>query len=209
MANNISLFKSSVVLSAVCGLFLAGVIVPAGCAVREENKFGYSERLDVGGVEGNCISQIGRLEVFKACQDVLARFDFEIAKSDVQAGVIRTHPLSGGQFFEMWRQDNVGRFNSAESNIHSIKRTVLLTVSREGDETCIECRVAMSRLNLPERSEINVRATPYEAFTESGDRMQKLKLEEEQREGMHWVDLGRDRRLESKILGRIRSRLTR
>ena len=120
---------------------------------------------------------------------------------------IGTRPLGGAQFFEFWRKDNVGTFNKAEANLHSIRRIAEMNVSREEGQLCIGCNVNVQRLNLPERV-LRGRGQSYEAFTASSPSMQKLKLDAGQRKLMAWVDLGRDELLETEILKRIEKKIT-
>ena len=131
---------------------------------------------------------------------------FRINKSDSEQGLIRTRPLAGAQFFEFWRKDNVGAFNRAEANLHSIRRTVEVDVSQEEGRLCVGCNVSVQRLNLPERL-LHGRGQSYDMLSVSSSSVQKLKLDAEQRRLMAWVDLGRDELLETEILKRIEKKI--
>ena len=131
---------------------------------------------------------------------------FVIDKADTRHGYIRTQPLPGAQFFELWRSDNAGSFNWVEANLHSVRRTAELNVSRQDDKLCIGCQVRVQRLTLPER-EITSTARAYMMFSRSTSRMQSLELHSGQRKQAAWVDLGEDAELAGRILEHIEKKL--
>lgn len=165
-----------------------------------------------------------KLEAMEIVEDVLAKMSFTIEKADADPatpgidtrrwrGYIRTRPLAGAQFFEFWRSDNVGADNWLESNLHSIRRVVELTMSEQeegppqsGNRLCINCDVQKYRLSLPEHH-VSSSARAYEMFSESSSALQNLRLNPEQKAGMAWIDLGKDRQLAAEILKRISSML--
>jgi hypothetical protein len=157
-------------------------------------------------VEQVCVGDLNKTWAMRMAEDVLSEMHFRIAKSDNEQGLIRTRPLAGAQFFEFWRKDNVGAFNRTEANLHSIRRTVEVDVSREEGRLCVGCNVSVQRLNLPERL-LRGRGRSYEMLSVSDSSMQKLKLDDEQRRLMAWVDLGRDELLETEILKRIEKKI--
>ena len=145
---------------------------------------------------------INTTDLMDAAQDVLAEMYFEIEKADVNAGIIRTKPLPGAQFFEFWRSDNVGAGNSFMANLHTIRRTVTLYISRRDGELRIGCEVHAQRLSLPER-QVGSSARVYGIFSRSSPSLQRFELNPEQEAEMAWIDLGRDSKLEAEILKRI------
>jgi hypothetical protein len=153
-----------------------------------------------------CSADLDKLEAMQIAEDVLANMHFTFQKADPQTGVIRTGPLSGAQFFELWRADNVGAFNSAEANLHSIRRAVELNIEQENERLCITCNVQVQRLSLPEH-QVGSSARPYRMFSESDPSMQRLKLAPEQKRGMAWISLGEDTRLAGEILKRIEKQI--
>ena len=169
----------------------------AGCAEPYQNET----------VEQICPVGLNKQQAMRIAEDVLGKMNFTIAKSDANLGVIRTTPLAGAQFFEFWRKDNVGAFNAAEANLHTIRRIAEIDIRQQGAQLCIHCNVNTQRLHLPER-EIRSRARPYEMFSKSGRTRQTLKLHGEQRQRMAWVDLGNDTRLATAILKRIENKIT-
>jgi hypothetical protein len=157
-------------------------------------------------LEQVCIPQSDIAKVMQAAEDVLADMHFTIDKADTDIGFIRTGPLAGAQLFEFWRDDNVGAFNTAEANLHTIRRVAQLSFSQQGEQLCINCDVRTYRLSLPEH-EVTSSAKAYQMFSRSTPSMQKLELNPEQQKNMAWIDLGRDEQLATKILKRIENTL--
>jgi hypothetical protein len=172
------------------------VLLLAGCAKQQQCEV---------TTEPLCVMDLDRNAVMKAAEDVLGEMHFTIEKADANSGLIRTRPLSGAQFFEFWRSDNVGSFNSTEANLHSIRRTVELNMTPQGEKLCLSCDVKVERLSLPERQTSSGHA--YQMFSRSDSSLQKLTLNPQQKAAMTWVDLGQDRPLAAEILKRISSML--
>jgi hypothetical protein len=142
-----------------------------------------------------------------AAQDVLSEMLFFIEKFDPQAGVIRTKPLTAAQFFEFWRQDNVGTQTAAQANLHSMQRIVLINVSERDNNICVECQVQVRRLSIPEKEFASI-SQAANMFTTGSTSLQKLEINDDQQEKMAWVDLGPDHALEHKILTLIQKRIS-
>lgn len=168
-------------------------LILSGCAKQQQYET---------AAEPLCVTGLERVAVMKVAEDVLSEMHFTIEKADVESGLIRTRPLSGAQFFEFWRSDNIGGFNSAESNLHSIRRTVELNMTPQGEKLCLGCNVKVQRLSLPER-EVSSSGHAYQMFSKSTASLQKLTLDPQQKAGMAWVDLGLDSHLAAEILNRI------
>ena len=184
--------KSSLFTACATFLFLAGCAEP----YRHET------------VEQICPAGIDKQQAMQIAEDVLAKMHFTIAKSDANLGVIKTRPLAGAQFFEFWRKDNVGAFNAAEANLHSIRRIAELDIRQQGTQLCIRCNVNTQRLHLPEQ-ELRSRSRAYDMFSQSSQTRQTLILNPKQKQGMAWVDLGKDTKLATVILKRIEKRVKR
>lgn len=152
------------------------------------------------------VPDINETEVMTIAEDVLAGMHFTIEKADAPSGVIRTRPLSGAQFFELWRSDNVGPDNSLQANLHTIRRTAELQISRQDAGLSIGCVVRVQRLSLPER-ELASNARGYEMFSRSSPMVQKLQLYPEQQKNMAWIELHNDVPLAKEILGRVEARI--
>jgi len=177
--------------SLVFGLLLSG------CARQQQYEV---------ATEPFCVTGLEKIAVMKAAEDVLAEMHFTIEKADANSGLIRTGPLSGAQFFEFWRSDNVGAFNSAEANLHSIRRTIELNITQQDEKLCLGCNARVQRLSLPEQ-QVSSSSHAYQLFSLSNASLQKLKLNPQQKAGMAWVDLGQDKHLATEILKRIESAL--
>jgi len=171
--------KSSLLFAACAALLFL-----AGCAKPYQNET----------IEQICPEGVDKQQAMQIAEDVLGKLHFSIAKSDANLGVIRTRPLAGAQFFEFWRKDNVGSFNSAEANLHSIRRIAELNIKQQDTQLCIRCNVNTQRLRLPERE------------LRSQTR-QTLILNPGQKRGMAWVDLGNDTGLATVILKRIENKI--
>jgi len=78
-----------------------------------------------------CPDGVTRADVVQAADDVLTGMHFAIEKLDAEEGLVRTKPLRGGQFFELWRSDNAGAYNWEEANLQSVRRSVELRVTGE------------------------------------------------------------------------------
>ncbi len=168
----------------------------SGCAKQQQYETTEQIRLD----------NIEKLHAMQTAEDVLAKMHFTIEKYDAESGFIRTLPLPGAQFFEFWRSDNVGPFNSAEANLHSIRRIAELNISQDGEKLRIDCNVKTQRLNLPEQ-QITSSAHAYEMFSKSSPSMQKLRLNQQQKTDVAWVDLSQDKQLATEILKQIEKRV--
>ncbi len=168
-----------------------------GCAESEQFK----------PVEQICLSEVARDEAMRTAEDVLGQMHFSIAKSDADSGLIVTRPLQGAQLFEIWRSDSVGGFNTAEANLHTIRRSAEIRIREEDGQVCIRCDVNTQRLNMPQRAE-GSRSQAFKLFSEGDSSIQKLRLGPEQRQGMLWVDLGGDKVLSTAILRRIEKKAT-
>jgi hypothetical protein len=157
--------------------------------------------------EPKCLSSVDINSAMKSSELVLIGMNFVIDKQDTTLHIMTTKPQSGSQFFELWRRDNVGKYNIAQSNLHSIQRTVELGFNEIQGQVCIVCTVKRERLSIPEK-QIDSAGQAYSLFTTGNQSMQSLTLNEEQEKMMEWIDIGRDSRLEKAILDRIDKKIT-
>ena len=185
-------------IKSFCFAFSASVVLflLPGCAETGQFKT----------VEQICVTDTSKLTAMQQAEGVLGEMHFAIDKADVEEGYIRTRPLAGAQAFEFWRSDNVGAFNSAEANLHSIRRTVEVNVSQQAEKLCIGCNVKTQKLSLPE-SQISSSSQAYSMFSRSCPSIQNLVLNPAQKSGMCWVDLGQDDRLATEILKHIEQKM--
>ena len=148
------------------------------------------------------LSNVSILDAMTTAQDVLGRMHFVIEKADTQQGFIRTKPLSGAQFLEFWRSDNVGPIQTLEANLHTLRRSVERSFRPGPDHLAIDCAVKVQRLSLPENEVASV-SQAYRMHSRSTATVQRLELEPWQEEGLAWIDLGDDPLLAQRILKRI------
>jgi hypothetical protein len=153
-------------------------------------------------IEQITVPNSDKADAMEITETILAEMNFEIEKADANNGYIRTRPLPGAQFFELWRSDNTGANNCLLSNLHSIRRTVEISLSGPDDRLQIDCNVQIERLSIPEQ-DISGTGRAYRMFSRSKPTLQRLTLNPKQAESMAWEDLGRDEQLETKILRRI------
>lgn len=177
------------VLSLACGFL-------TGCTEKQ-----------MAAPEPKCLSGIDINSAMNASELVLVGMNFVIDKQDPTLHIMTTKPQSGSQFFELWRKDNVGGYNCAQSNLHSIQRTVELGFNEIQGQVCIVCTVKRERLSIPEK-DIDSAGQAQSLFTGSNETMQKLTLNSEQEKKMDWIDIGRDSRLEKVILDKIDKKIT-
>jgi len=152
-----------------------------------------------------------KTEMMQAAQEVLLAMSFPIEKFDVEQGLIRTWPLRGAQFFELWRRDNASGFDAAEANLQTVRRTVELhagTPFPGASGLRLNCTVTVQRLSLPE-NQIPSISQMYRMHSQSTPTTQRLAVTPQQQRAMAWLDLGTDPQLEAKILQRIEQRLRR
>ncbi len=167
---------------------------------------GCAEQQQYAAVEPICVESLDNFEIIEMVEDVLAGMHFTIDKADDEMGLIRTKPLTGAQFFEFWRSDNVGSDNWLKANLHSIRRIAELNINERDEGLYISCNVQVQRLSLPERN-VGGEAHAYEMFSTSSAVLQRLSLDPEQRAGMAWINLGQDSQLAAEILNQIEQRV--
>ena len=170
----------------------------AGCASKTE--FPAPEPL--------CSSGLNLDEAMQASEDVLGRLRFPIEKYDSDAALIRTGPYEGAHFFEFWRMDDASAYDRAYSNLHSIRRIVELNFDQQNGQLCIQCRVDMQQMSIPEE-EVVGSSKGFTLFSESDETRQSLRLNPEQQKNMAWLDMGQDHRLAAKIMKKIEQKLAR
>jgi hypothetical protein len=188
--------KEAKMTGKVCGIMMLMVMVTlAGCGCGQ-----WAE-----GTRQEC-RPADRVPAMKAAQDVLVGMGFQMDKYDVEAGIIRTKPLSGAQAFEVWRGDSAGGCNWAESSIHSLKRVVEMTFTQADGKVCMVCDAKTMRLSLPEKQAAGT-AGAHAMFTRSSSQLMTTKVNPDQEKQMAWVDMGSDARLAEKILSGVVERL--
>jgi hypothetical protein len=195
-------------------LLVAGAWTGAGCASRTAVSQAEPNTVPAP-VRIVCPNDVTAAEAIDTAGDVLTHMYFAIEKIDAEQGIVRTRPLRGGQFFELWRSDNASGFDCAEANVQTIRRTVELHVTREGAgqdpgaaRLCLACAVSVQRLSLPEDPMAGT-SRAYRIHLGRSSALRRIQVSPQQRQTMTWIDLGEDRHLAARILARIEQRLQR
>ena len=145
-------------------------------------------------------------QAMEIAQAVLLKMYFDIEKYDTDARYIRTRPLSGAQFFEVWRQDNASAVSAVQANLYSLRRIVELNFTPQNTTTYVRCHVQVLRLSIPERP-IEGASRMGGAYTESSSRYQTLEVDYDKQAQIEWIDVGPDHDLQQKILKRIQKEI--
>ena len=177
---------------------LLSLLLVAGCATPQQQPAPKD-----GSVN---IADISVAEAMAVAEAALSRMQFAIEKADPEQGVIRTKPLTGAQFFEFWRSDNVGPVQAIEANLHTLRRSVELRLQPNGNQVRVDCRVHVQRLSLPANEVASV-SQAYRMYSASTRTIQRLELEPAQQEGFAWIDLGEDPALAERILKHVIERI--
>jgi hypothetical protein len=177
-------------------IVLATIFWLAGCGANKYVKT--TDRL--------CVTTATKTEAGTTVEKVLSEMRFKIEKSDIEAGLIRTHPLPGAQSFEFWRSDSIGAANNAEADLQSIRRTVEINITPQEQQVCINCKATTQRLSMPQG--VSSEEQGYGSLVDTRRSVQKLPSAGQQKANFKWIDLGRDSQLETEIIKRIESRLT-
>lgn len=174
-------------------LLLLGATLLSGCATQQPR--GEAEQT----VE---ISGVTTAKAVEAAETVLRQMRFAIEKADAEAGVVRTLPLTGGQFFEFWRSDNATPAYSLEANLHTLRRSVLVKVAEADGILQVRCTIRVQRLSLPGNEVASV-SQAYRIHSHSTRTTQRIDPDPAQKGDMSWIDLGDDPKLAAEILRKI------
>jgi len=157
-----------------------------------------------------CVSGLSKSQAMAIAEEVLGQMHFVVAKADVERGILKSRPLPGAQFFEFWRDDVSGDYQTAESNIHTTRRIVELKMFEQGQKVCIACDVKVERLSISEL-DIENRRHGEHGFEKFSDRQSSSKANLELKglagSNKEWIPLGGDSRLEGLILRRLEARI--
>ncbi|MGE3182795.1 MAG: hypothetical protein AB7N71_14285 [Phycisphaerae bacterium] len=168
-----------------------------------------------------------REEFIEDTLSILRREFFDPASVDRGKGIVITRPETSRQWFEFWRKDPVDRYQTWESSLHTIRRTVRVDVEptrqtasslQVASGLALDNPTARKRLNQqPEtyRLQVTVDKTRYSApdrqvTTSSGalgiysERLPTTEgLRQSRAENERWVPMGRDQILEEYLLNKL------
>lgn len=175
------------------GIFLvtlASLLLMTGCAKQQT----------LEPIEQFCTTNLDKPQAMQTAQLTLSSLNFTIDKVDSETGVIKTKPLPAAQFFEFWRKDNVGSFNSSEANLQNIRRIAQVNIVQQDAQICFNCTVKTQRLHLSDSGD----SQTYKVIQRNKRSIQRLKLEAAQKK---WIDLDNDPHLASEILKQIEQKI--
>jgi hypothetical protein len=136
----------------------------------------------------------------KAVRQVLLNLRFNIEYPSSKPGRLTTEPLTGASWFEFWRHDTIGRFQVAESSLHTTRRRVIVNVAPAAQGSQVSVVVAKERLSSPF---VNVESIGgiYNIYDPDDT---ALARQDDLTQGRYtWADKGRDEALEQYILERM------
>lgn len=158
---------------------------------------------------------------FDASLSVLRLYDFPPDRVDRTRGLIVSHPTTSGQFFEWWRVDSRGGYQTLESSLHTMRRIVTVNIEpavgrqpsaissesptvpatgESGELYRVRVQVDKSRYSAPER-QITTTSGALAIYSERVPTVEGLRGP--QSRGAQWVPLGRDALLESFLLAKL------
>ena len=174
-------------------LLLAAMLLPAGCQPK------YTQPVLEPTPQTPEQQSFDRL--WQAGRHVLISYHFRLDRQDPRAGTITTWPMTGKQFFELWRRDAARMTDTTESTLQTIYRAVRVTIRQgrdgRGYEPVVE--VLISRSDKPTDS-ISSTSEAYDMFTKRPKKKNKLTGEQE---AAQMVELGNDRALEARLTAGI------
>ncbi|MCG3178242.1 MAG: hypothetical protein BIFFINMI_00568 [Phycisphaerae bacterium] len=185
---------------------LLGALSATQCGCSGGNWFGPDPELPVGAMDNPLVVESEYEPLFDAVARTLEDHRFTLFLKDPREGEIRTRPMTGQQMWEYWRTDAAGFYNTLESSMHTILRTVEARVyplrdsqgSRIAGKYFLEMHVITERVTVPEQ-EISATNQLSGASFHGGSPTDPALA----REGIRGVDavyLGRDSRLEDWLI---------
>ncbi len=177
---------------------VALAVIICGCTAAKDSQPVYDR--DVTAVKSTVVKDTGVEDAMNGSRAMLGGMGFRFDKFDTDGGYLRTEPLGGSQFFELWRDENVGAYNAAMANVNSIARIVEMNFKAAGQSVYVDCRANIMQLSL-ETGDLDGVSDMKNAFTKSSGGFQRLSLKSGD---ARWINLGRDVMLEDKVLSGIR-----
>jgi hypothetical protein len=123
----------------------------------------------------------------------------------VTPGELTTYPVSAATLFEPWRGNAVGIKSRLTSTLQTQRKygRVFLTPTAGGYQVRVEVHVQQEDLDRPEGATVGGASLRHDGTIARIDQQQ----EDFQPAHLGWIEVGRDVRLEQKILADIRDRL--
>ncbi len=152
----------------------------------------------------------------------LRLYDFKPDRVDRVGGLIVTAPTTSGQWFEWWRVDSLGAYQTCEASLHTTRRIVTVnivpaaadtgvapvpepvetspTTAPTGGTYRVAVQVDKQRYSAPER-QITTASGALAIYSERTPTVEGLRGPRSRR--VEWVPLGRDGLLESFLLAKL------
>jgi hypothetical protein len=91
-------------------------------------------------------------ELWRAAEDAARAKMFTLDRRDYRSGILTTEPLVSSQFFEPWRRDTATAYDTTESSLATIRRTVRYEFTRNDDATfTVTPKVLVERRTVAEQ----------------------------------------------------------
>jgi hypothetical protein len=179
------------------GLWLVVLVAPmlVGCARHEVMR--YDNPLAFSSADAPTVQQVTR--------SVLQNLRFVIEVPPANENQITTEPITGASWFEFWREDTIGVFQHVESSLHTVRRRVSVTVAPgEHGGASVAIKVTKERMSAPDIGP-NTIAQTFSIY--DLEHSELARFDETDPQYFQWVEMGRDDRLEQRILERIQATL--
>jgi hypothetical protein len=124
--------------------------------------------------------------LWRAANQSLSRFDFDIDLSDYRSGRLTTFPKDSGLIIEPWRDEQRTLADRLESTVAPLRRTVRFDFAEAAGDWYVEPRVVVEKEARPEGPRRRVR--------------------DEQRPAFGWFAVGRDTALEASLANFVAER---
>ncbi len=146
--------------------------------------------------------------IWRATQNVLTDYYFQIDRRDRRAGLVSTYPMTGQYVTEFWRKDSVNLDNLTESLLQTIRRQASVRIvsdleAPQGYSASVE--VESWRSNRPQK-QLTSTSQGYSLFTIAGN---IAVMDTKVQLGNYDVSIGRDEALENRIASAIEVETTR
>jgi len=156
-----------------------------------------------------------------ASLSVLRRYDFPPDRVDRPRGLVVTEPATSGQWFEFWRIDSQGGYQTLESSLHTLRRKVTVSILPANTDNTdaqpttrtaaaepapssrqyrLQVQVNKERYSAPER-QITTASGALGIYNERIPTSEGLRKASSR--GAHWIPLGRDPLLEAVLLAEL------
>ena len=148
------------------------------------------------------------LPLWRACRQAAIGSSFTIDRVDFRGGLMTTLPQISRQFFEFWRNDTATFYDSVQSSLDTVRRTVRFEVRRRDDGKFEAVpKVLVERFSLAERRVTSVARFAENFATDRTDGSRTRDRFGGELPDMYWYATGRDAALEKHLADAVRQDL--